>query len=113
MPSKKNISEPLYRKIIPTALKVSWQDRWLWLFAIAVSPLMTGGIYDIILKALSDLPRHQATTSANNFNELGQFFWERFTNISNGFYFFGAWSLQGFVQVLPYPFLNDERVVVR
>jgi len=41
---------PVYREVIPQALKISWRNPLLWIFGIFAAVLNTGGSLDVIWK---------------------------------------------------------------
>lgn len=43
---------PLYREIIPAAIKGAWRHRWLWPIALLAGLVQTGGIVDAVLLSL-------------------------------------------------------------
>ncbi len=43
---------PLYREIVPAAIKGAWRHRWLWPIALVAGLVQTGGIVDAILLSL-------------------------------------------------------------
>lgn len=53
---RKNISRPLYREILGDALVMAWRERRLWILALFAGALQTGGIYDVLLASIAQLP---------------------------------------------------------
>lgn len=48
----KKVHRPLYREVVPAAIKGAWRHRWLWPIALMAGLIQTGGIVDAVLLSL-------------------------------------------------------------
>lgn len=48
----KKAQRPLYREIVPAAIKGAWRHRWLWPIALLAGLVQTGGIVDAVLLSM-------------------------------------------------------------
>ncbi|MFH1621315.1 MAG: hypothetical protein ABIB04_04505 [Patescibacteria group bacterium] len=64
---------PVYREIISHAIKTAWNERRFWPLAFFASLLLTGGTYDIILKAIRTASEQGAyfNQTTLGINEIG------------------------------------------
>jgi len=92
MSPRKKKSVHLYRKIISSALSESWNNRWLWPFALFAAFLMTGGIYDVLLVSLRDLQSRQDLILRGKLPETVGIAWDRLTDGSSLLHLIGAWE---------------------
>jgi hypothetical protein len=53
--SRRQHGGPVYRDVLSRALRSAWEERRFWPLAFCASLLLTGGIYDVIWKALSSV----------------------------------------------------------
>lgn len=47
--TRRNEHRPLYRVIVPAAIKGAWRERWLWPIALLAGLIQTGGVMDAFL----------------------------------------------------------------
>lgn len=92
MSPRKKKSAPLYRKLIPIALRESWNSRWLWPFALFAAWLMTGGIYDVMLTSLQELRTRQDIILHGQLPQTITIAWSRLTDGSSILHLIGAWE---------------------
>ncbi|KAA0206398.1 hypothetical protein EDM68_02760 [Candidatus Uhrbacteria bacterium] len=52
---------PLYREIVPAAIKGAWRHRWLWPIALVAGLVQTGGIVDAVLLSLKRIRLESVT----------------------------------------------------
>lgn len=50
----------LYRTILKRALKLSWKNKWLWLFGFFAAILGQGGVYEYLFKSFDNLTAGQS-----------------------------------------------------
>jgi hypothetical protein len=50
----KTVHRPVYREIVPPAVRDAWRERWLWPLALLAGLLQTGGILDAFLVSSRD-----------------------------------------------------------
>jgi hypothetical protein len=62
---------PLYRTIAREALSTAWHHPRLWVLALFASLLMTGGMYDVIIRSLSALGEDAALLLSGSQSSLG------------------------------------------
>lgn len=94
--TKKHMLKPVYRELIPSALREAWRERWLWPFAIFAALLHTGGVYDVILRSMRMVQNEGAALVRGNISPAAAYGWQNLT-LGNGWL-----SFLGTVQSLAY-----------
>jgi hypothetical protein len=80
--NKKQV-RPLYREIVPVAIKGAWRHRWLWPIAVLAGLMQTGGIVDAVLLSLRQIRLQSVTLFDASWTGSFQSIWERIIGAQN------------------------------
>lgn len=76
----KKAHRPLYREIVPAAIKGAWRHRWLWPIAILAGFIQTGGIIDAVLLSLRRIRLESVTLFDTSWTQSLQAIWSHVVN---------------------------------
>jgi hypothetical protein len=68
---------PVYREIIPPAVKGAWRERWLWPLALLAGLVQTGGILDAFLVSSKNVGLQSVTLFDASWNSSLMVMWAR------------------------------------
>ncbi len=71
----------LYRNILKQALNIAWHNKYLWFFGLFAALLGNGGIYDILIRGLSEDKSEKFFSGLQRISETGFFSFGTITNI--------------------------------
>ncbi|HVM90914.1 MAG TPA: hypothetical protein VMU11_03395 [Verrucomicrobiae bacterium] len=75
---------PVYREIIPPAVKGAWRERWLWPLALLAGLVQTGGILDAFLISSRNAGLQSVTLFDASWNASLVAMWSRIAHAPDG-----------------------------
>jgi hypothetical protein len=73
----KKVHRPLYREVVPGAIKGAWRHRWLWPIALLAGLIQTGGIVDAVLLSLRRIRLESVTLFDASWSDSMGAIWTR------------------------------------
>ena len=75
----KIVHRPVYREIVPPAIRGAWRERWLWPLALLAGLIQTGGILDAFLVSSRNVGLQSVTLFDASWASTFQVMWMRVT----------------------------------
>ena len=73
----KIVHRPVYREIVPPAIRGAWRERWLWPLALLAGLIQTGGILDAFLVTSRNVGLQSVTLFDASWSSTFQIMWMR------------------------------------